>query len=200
MARTKSFDRELALENAMDLFWKKGYHDTSMQDLVDNVGLNRSSLYDTFGDKYGLFISTLDLYTTQHTQKRDDALASAAARASSLDLRKFLKRFLDGIRSDSKEGECGNGCFMVNTSIELAAHDEKIRAIVQSNMEAFVQNFTLLFQRFQEVGQLPKSKDPEALANFLYAATSGMKVISRTTKNQKQLDSIARTVLDSIVA
>jgi len=199
MARTKTFDRELALENAMNLFWKKGYHDTSMQDLVDNVGLNRSSIYDTFGDKYGLFLSTLELYSDKHTKVRDESLANAAAKASSLDLEKFLRSFLNSIIENNKKGECSNGCFMVNTSIELAAHDERIRTIVQANMEAFVENFKLLFESFQESGQLSKDKDPEALSNFLYAATSGMKVISRTIENRKRLEKIAQTTVSAIL-
>ena len=62
MARTKDFDEDEVLDKAMYLFWNQGYNGTSMQDLVDGLGISRSSLYDTFGDKHSLFIKTLENY------------------------------------------------------------------------------------------------------------------------------------------
>src|SRR5919205_4395394 len=62
MARTKQFDRHAALDQAMELFWKRGYHATSIQDLVDRLGVNRQSLYDTFGGKDQLFQAALERY------------------------------------------------------------------------------------------------------------------------------------------
>ena len=64
MARTKCFNRDEALEKAMQAFWAKGYEATSVQDLVDCMGINRGSLYDTFGDKHQLFLEALDQYGT----------------------------------------------------------------------------------------------------------------------------------------
>jgi len=60
MARTKDFDEDKVLQKAMNLFWHKGYNGTSMQDLVDGLGISRSSMYDTFGDKHTLFIRALE--------------------------------------------------------------------------------------------------------------------------------------------
>src|ERR1700754_4407625 len=62
MARTKEFDENEVLSKAVDLFWLKGYNATSMQDLVDGLGISRSSLYDTYGDKHTLFIKALESY------------------------------------------------------------------------------------------------------------------------------------------
>ena len=62
MARTKDFDEDEVLTKAMNLFWLNGYNGTSMQDLVDGLGISRSSLYDTFGDKRSLFLKTLENY------------------------------------------------------------------------------------------------------------------------------------------
>ena len=63
MARTKAFDEEKVLDKAMTLFWSKGYHDTSMQDLVEYLGLSRSSIYATFEKgKYSLFLASLKRY------------------------------------------------------------------------------------------------------------------------------------------
>ena len=62
MARSKEFNEEEALDKAMEIFWKQGYEKTSIQDLVDQMGIHRRSLYDTFGDKHSLFVQTLERY------------------------------------------------------------------------------------------------------------------------------------------
>jgi len=62
MARLKEFNEEDALDKAVAIFWNKGYNGTSAQDLVTHLGLSRSSLYDTFGDKHSLFIKALQRY------------------------------------------------------------------------------------------------------------------------------------------
>src|SRR4249920_3479788 len=62
MVRNKQFDKHAALDEAMELFWEKGYHATSIQDLVDRLGVNRQSLYDTYGGKDQLFLSALERY------------------------------------------------------------------------------------------------------------------------------------------
>ena len=59
MARTKEFNEDQALDKAIEIFWHKGYNGTSAQDLVNHLGLSRSSLYDTFGDKQKLFVKSL---------------------------------------------------------------------------------------------------------------------------------------------
>ena len=62
MARPKQFDRDEALERAMAVFWRRGYEGTSVRDLVEHMGINRGSLYDTFGDKRTLFLAAVDRY------------------------------------------------------------------------------------------------------------------------------------------
>ena len=62
MPRIKTFDENEVLVKAMNLFWKQGYSATSVQDLVSHLGINRASLYDTFGDKEQLFKKSFALY------------------------------------------------------------------------------------------------------------------------------------------
>ena len=64
MARQKEFDLDVALDKATQLFWEKGFESTSMQDLVDAMGINRASLYDSFGGKKELFEASMDRYST----------------------------------------------------------------------------------------------------------------------------------------
>lgn len=55
MGRSREFDENVVLQKAMELFWKQGYEKTSLNDLVEHMGIHRRSLYDTFGDKHTLF-------------------------------------------------------------------------------------------------------------------------------------------------
>ena len=62
MTRSKEFVESEVLLKAMHLFWEKGYEKSSLQDLVQHMGVHRRSMYDTFGDKHSLFMKTLELY------------------------------------------------------------------------------------------------------------------------------------------
>src|SRR3569833_1374812 len=79
MARTKDFDEDEVLSRAMDLFWLKGYNGTSMQDLVDGLGISRSSLYDTYGDKHSLFLKSLENYKRLGYEQMDKIIHQAAS-------------------------------------------------------------------------------------------------------------------------
>ena len=65
MARHKEFDPGEAMKEAMEAFWERGYHGTSVNDLLAEMKLNRGSMYDTFGDKKSLFLATLAEYERQ---------------------------------------------------------------------------------------------------------------------------------------
>jgi len=190
MARTKTFDTDTALNKALLLFWDKGYHDSSMQELVTATGLSRSSIYDTFGDKYGLFLAALNFYKKNQTQIEANQID---------DLESFLVNFFSTAIQASLKDEDHKGCFFVNSSVELAPHDEEVRSIVNANMEAVVQNFELLYQKHQEAGNMDASKKPRALANFTYGTLSSIKLISRSTKDKNILQDIADTAVKAIL-
>ncbi len=198
MPRTKTFDEAQTLEKAMNLFWERGFHNTSMQDLVDHLGLSRSSIYDTFEDKSGLFLASLQLYREKYTDPRDQHVGTVASETGSMSLETFLHGFFKALIRQAK-GEESKGCFMVNTCVELAPHDGNVREIVQANMSAFVGNFTELFRAYQSTKVISEEKDPAALANFLYATVSGLKVISRTTDDRQVLEDIAKTATEAIL-
>jgi len=65
MGRTKNFDESRVLDKALEVFWKKGFNATSIQDLVDHLGINRASIYDTYGDKHQLYLASLKRYRQQ---------------------------------------------------------------------------------------------------------------------------------------
>lgn len=65
VGRPREFDPDLALQKALEVFWKKGYEGASLPDLTEAMGINKPSIYATFGNKEQLFLKAIELYETQ---------------------------------------------------------------------------------------------------------------------------------------
>lgn len=188
MARNKAFNEEDILDKALGLFWYKGYNGTSAQDLVDGLGINRSSLYNTFGDKRTLFLNALKKYQRDHTE----ALVKAAAESRNApeDILQIFQRLIDEGMND----ELTKGCFMVNTAVELAPHDQEIAAIVRRNMEMAEKAFFEIIKRGQLSGQMETDIEPKVLARFLASNVTGLRVAIRSGKGREELNDIVKVI------
>src|SRR6266568_1383877 len=115
MARQKEFNRDEVLHKAMEVFWTRGYEGASIQDLVKHMGINRQSIYDTFGDKHSLFLQSLDRYREIENRK----VFAVLERPGSVkrNLRQLFEEVIS--RSISAEGR-RRGCFVGNSMSELA--------------------------------------------------------------------------------
>ena len=120
----KQFDIDEGLEHAMRAFWAHGYEATSMQDLVEVMSVNRGSLYATYGDKRSLFLRSLRHYDAVY---RTGYLATLERDHSP---RQAILAVFDATVELSLHAGGRNGCFLVNTSIELSAHDPEIAEVV----------------------------------------------------------------------
>src|SRR5262249_30052902 len=130
MARTKDFDKEEVLAKAVGIFWHKGYNGTSMQDLVDGLGISRSSLYTTFGDKHALFIKALRSYTTSEAIGRRHIMDHATS------AKEAIRQLLELSTFEMIDDKQHKGCFLNNTAVEIAPHDKTISKLVrQYNQE-----------------------------------------------------------------
>jgi len=190
MARTKEFNEDQALDKAIEIFWHKGYNGTSAQDLVTHLGLSRSSLYDTFGDKQKLFVESLKRYQ----KKSQDYTVHLFD--SSENIKETLHDLLKQAVIESLEDRITKGCFMVNTSVELAMHDPEIAKIVQNNTKVMEEVFTNAVQKGQDLGQISKKNDARVLARFIFNNYSGIRVLARSGEKDKQVyDDIIKAVL-----
>jgi TetR/AcrR family transcriptional repressor of nem operon len=192
MARTKRFDEEEVLNNAMLFFWHKGYNGTSPQEILDELGLSRSSLYDTYGDKKSLFISTLKRYRDTVTAQVIHMLETSE------NIPETIKMLFLQAKQECFNVEEKRGCFMVNSKVELAPHDEEILAIVKENREALENAFTVAIKRGQEKGQLSKDNPPRSLARFIMNNLWGLTVHSKSGADKKVFDDIIRMTLSVI--
>jgi TetR/AcrR family transcriptional regulator, transcriptional repressor for nem operon len=147
MARPKAFDREVALGQAMYTFWKCGYEATSMQDLVDAMGINRQSLYDTFGDKHTLYLEALERYRCTDGQEFIKFLDETKP------LRKRLENAFAAIIKQSLEDKDRKGCFIANATLELASCDTTVHHFVEANLEQVLQRLELELTKAQVKGE-----------------------------------------------
>lgn len=156
----------------MELFWEKGYNGTSMQDLVDVTGLNRSSLYNSFGDKFSLFEESL----LHYQQIQDKNLVQIIERSHSP--KEAIRSLFEGISYDLNEGKQSKGCFIANCTSELVNQDERIHTMLVKNKERVVGVFESLIKEAQQKGEIEGSKDAKTLALFLFSSLNGLQLTS----------------------
>lgn len=189
MARTKVFDEEVVLDKAVNLFWTNGYNATSAQDLVDGLGISRSSLYDTYGDKYQLFKNSL----LQYRKKFAGGMIQMIDNSD--DYEKTLKDIFHYVVTESLKEKCSKGCFMVNSSIELAPHNSEIAEIVNDNMKNIEDALFRLIKKGQDIGQFSKGHSARSLARFIFNTISGIRVASKSGADKKVFDDIVQVTL-----
>lgn len=182
MARKREFDEVEALKQAMQLFWVQGYEKTSMEDLVNHMGVHRKSIYDTFGNKHELFIKVLEYYKTVIGQQ---LLQQIANQESALDKIKALFDF--SMFSNEEEAK---GCLVVNTAVELSLHDEGIAKIVRTNFDETEAVIIQLLQLGQTTGEFSSHIDLAATSQFIHNALIGIRVQLKTAENKQKLQPI----------
>jgi len=192
MTRTKEFDESEVLGRAMALFWVRGYAHTSFSDLVESIGVNRQSLYDTYGDKQALFQAALKLYLKRACDSVQRKLEAPGP------VRNVIADTLNSLVI----GACGRnsaGCFMVNSMVELTPHDPDTRALAQRYARAIEGLFTSRLSAAQRAGEISHGKDPVVLGRFFFQTILGLAVAARAfgdSENIQQATLIALRVLD----
>ncbi len=188
----KRFDVSATLDKAMRLFWSQGYDGTSMQALIDEMGINRGSLYDTYGEKRALFIAALRRYDVQFRRTHLASLERTHSPRGAIEA--LFRGWIDlGLKDPGR-----NGCFLTNTALELAAHDSEIGEIVATSQKETEAFFRRLIRKGQASGEIPRAVDPAKTARGLLAALIGLLVLVRSRPERALLESIAETALASL--
>ena len=192
MARPREFEREDVIARALGVFWRKGYQATSVQDLVQATGLNRGSLYDTFGDKHGLFLEVVEHYRSNVTAQRLARLeAPGPAR------KRIAAFFREMVDFSLGEGRL-LGCLMTNSAIELAPHDRDTRLAVAASMGAMEAAFRRVLMRARRNGELAADKSPADLARFFTSMANGLRVMAKVQPDRAALRGVVRVALQAL--
>jgi TetR/AcrR family transcriptional regulator, transcriptional repressor for nem operon len=189
MPRIKAFDETEIIEKAKNLFQLKGYEGTSMQDLIDALGISRSSLYDTFGDKHQLYLKTLNAYC------QENAYALVAKAENIENPLAFIQDIFTSIIEQSKKDIEKRGCYVVNAIVEFSERNTDVTQIVDANNKAFEKMLEKLIAKAQLQKQIAADKNPKQISKFLFTTIYGLRVSSKSNTSIKELKDVAAMAL-----
>ncbi len=189
MPRKKQFAVDDVKQKAMLAFWDQGYRGTSLQDLVKIMGINRASLYDTFGDKHTLFIETLHNYNDTYAKP----FFTRLRRTNSP--RQAIIALFDEICDGILKGEEQNGCYIVNTALEMSPHNAEVSRIV-NRIFAYVEKsfFRKMIEQGQASGEISRAVIPTTTSRTLLSLLIGLRVLSRNNPERALLNSFKAQV------
>ena len=188
MARTKEFDRTQVLDRATDLFWEKGYESTSVQDLVEAMGIGRASLYDTFGSKQELFAEVLERYAERLEAEFLPPLEQGRSP------RKALADFFEHV-AEAGSSEDFRGCLMVKSAMTTSRTDSGVGEQISRFTGRLDESFHRHLKRMRQAGELDDRGDLRALARFLTHTLMGLIVTCNVRKNPREVKGIVRNAL-----
>lgn len=194
MARPTEFNRETVLQNAMHLFWQKGYAATSMSDLIAAMNMRPGSIYGAFGNKQALLLEAMTHYAeTGQREIREQLLDPGKPK------KETLKRlFSCMIQEMTDKSNPAQGCLLINMLLELSNIDEEAGACARKHLEGMKSIFKETLSAAQQSGELSSKRKAEELATFLLGTVYSLRVMGRTAATKKDLTTIATHALDHV--
>ncbi len=192
MARPKEFKHDVVLDRAMQAFWSRGYEATSIQHLVDRMGIQRGSLYDTFGDKRALFFAAIDRYDRVVTAKLLAALDEPASGRDAI--RRFFRLKVELAMEPGRP----RGCLVTNSAAELASRDRGTATKVGAVLTKIEASFNRAVVRAQKAGEIDPTRNARALARFLTSSAQGLSVMAKTFPERAVLEDIVKVTLAAL--
>ncbi|QWG81025.1 MULTISPECIES: TetR/AcrR family transcriptional regulator [Bacillus cereus group] len=189
MARLREFDKEKALDAAMQLFWEKGYAATSLSDLTAKMGIQRPSLYAAFGDKEGLFEAALRRYTNIHAASIRTKLQKEQS------VKEAIRIFFENMVEEGYKKESNKGCFCINTMVELAPHNEKFEVLTREHQMYLSVIFQELITKGIQSGELQSDVNAKALAQTLVTSLIGLTVLMKSRPKRSVVDNSVCIIL-----
>ena len=188
MARTTEFEPNVALERAVDVFWDKGYFDTSMDDLIKSMGVARYGVYNTWGNKHELYLAALKKYFNQRVGMMQGALGSKDASIPE------IKGFFEMLLSRPKGAH--SGCFACNAAMELAPHDQDVADLIRDLFAQIAGVFRGALSNAVEKGELKTEHKINDLAEYLANILRSTAVMDRSGYSRKQISKYVNIALD----
>ena len=191
MAGVKQFDRNDVLDRAMALFWRRGYEATSIRDLVTATGINRGSIYATFGDKKGLFLAVLDHYGEKIAKP-------LMAELGDPDPNRAIRRMLDSIVTRTSDPRYPRGCLNTNTSLECPNSGDQITRKIAEGFGRQESAIYGVLRGAQIEGSLSSGVDTRAVARFFLAVAQGLNVVNKAVADPEILKDVVRVAMTII--
>ncbi|HDR6310848.1 TPA: TetR/AcrR family transcriptional regulator [Bacillus cereus] len=189
MGRKISFNKEHVLNKAMHLFWEKGYDATYISDLIETMGISRSTLYDSFGDKDALFKLVLEHYKNYGSQKRNLLFTGINTKAS---LTSFFYQHIEKCYSD----DIPKGCMITNSSLLIGQIDPAIEEILINDFNELENVFKQVIEEGKRRGEISQEADTELVVYSLLSLNHSLNIMSKYKKEKN----LAYRLVDKTIA
>ena len=188
MARPREFDEMEVLEAAMHCFWARGFEQTSVRDLAEQMGITGASLYNAYGDKRSLYRQALVHYIEKTVHER-------VARLEKLPPALAIRTFFDEIIERSVDDEQRRGCMLVNAALELAPYDAEFRQLVVEETTFIETFFRRCVAAGQQGGSINATRSPDELGKLLLSVLLGIRVLARSRPEREVLEGAANAAV-----
>ena len=193
MARPVEFDEDKVLTYAMEQFWREGYEASSVQKLLDCTGINRGTLYNSFGDKDTFFKSCIDQYNTVV-----DKQITASLKNLKLGSWDAIEAYFEETVLNVKNKHRSMGCLLVNSVCESINYDKEMRKVVRGSLAVIRKALLARLKEAYKNGKLKKGVSAEFAAEVLMNSLHGIRVNSRDGKTPKQLKELIKFSVSSL--
>ncbi|MEK4670015.1 TetR/AcrR family transcriptional regulator [Niallia taxi] len=189
MARSKEFDTNLVLHKAMEVFGHYGYEGTSLQLLLEGLGIARQSLYDTYGTKRDLFIKAVSHYVNEKSTNVVDYLEQTNP------VKKAISDIFSVIVETLNDEQRRRECFILNSAIDQIPHDPEIAELFKQDKIRLENALYEALLRGQEQGEFSPQQDLRALAQYLYHARYALTQAAKFTEDSNVIEQITTVTL-----
>ncbi|MGH6727278.1 MAG: TetR/AcrR family transcriptional regulator [Pseudolabrys sp.] len=188
--RPREFDTDAVLDRAVDAFWAHGYGSTSVDDLVETMGINRPSLYGSFGSKHDLFLAAIDRYVRTLGREPIDAFLAAP------NVKRAAQAFFDATIKCVTRKNRPHGCLVMSVASVQAATDVAVRDKLTKLHNATVRTVAKKIETAQRDGRLPAYPAADELARMIVSVRHALAARARAGASRRELDALARNFID----
>ncbi|MBO6509157.1 MAG: TetR/AcrR family transcriptional regulator [Roseibium sp.] len=194
MKRADPYNRDTALDAAMTLFWRKGYHATSLKDLEAALDMKPGSIYAAFKSKQALFLATLERYFLDNRQSLRTMVAEQGSPLAAL--AEFMRKF----GCPGEAGRSNQACMVVKTMLDTTEADRVIGDAARDYLDQMGDEFTSVFRAAERAGELPPGADPDYLAHRYQMNLTALRIEVQRGRNQAHLARLAEDLARELEA
>jgi len=187
--RPREFDTAAVLAEAGKVFWRNGFHATSVDDLCNATGVLRGSLYGVFGDKHGIMMAALDYYA-------EGAIVGLVERLNANVPPDVALR--NALLHHTRTASTLTGCFITNSTLELQPDDEALHAKIRAIQRRIVTLLAAAVIRGQAAGVVNSDLDEKAVADFLLCMTQGLRVLNKCKRKEDELKAVVDVAMRAL--
>jgi len=183
VGRPKEFDEEQVLSIAMDYFWDQGYDNASLSQLLQQMGISKSSFYQTFGSKQALFERCLDLYVKQRIGWLEDQLQHKSAKHILTDI------LNTSIMEVKQYGEI-RGCLVMNSAEICYKKYPDLSQLINHQFVKFHQFIKKLIESGQKQGEISSRQSASMLSSIYLNTLNGLSVLIKAGADDQMIEQV----------